>query len=268
MSSREPDPRDPNPFDIFETVMRLVGGDLPAELMRSSILPVPYPEEVMTPAMLPKMLGTAAARLSGSRNVQADPASEDAWALYLGLPQRHGSFEPSPFKPTKARNPATEYLRLTSGGWEKILNSYADIQGKGKPIELILQTLDRPVDMVRVDGKWTQPTGRVPTIQQGDAMDLQALAQFQLSHGRDERGPYIAMYDIWDLNQPLEGVVGTPFEIYDRLYYDPQTFEPIDLHRKKRVPSDPDSTRNLISSAADRVLRLFTTEKVEERRNK
>ena len=54
------------------------------------------------------------------------------------------------------------------------------------------------------------------------------MGNFQWTKGEDESGHYIAYYDRWDLDVPLErgeGFFGQPFEIYDRMYYDPITFE-------------------------------------------
>ncbi|MBP6060494.1 MAG: hypothetical protein KA515_00605 [Candidatus Pacebacteria bacterium] len=59
------------------------------------------------------------------------------------------------------------------------------------------------------------------------------MGNFKLSLGKDERGNYISYYDKWDLaNNQLEGIVGKPFEIYDRIYYDPNTFEPVSNPKK------------------------------------
>ncbi len=58
------------------------------------------------------------------------------------------------------------------------------------------------------------------------------MGQFTISLGKDERGSYIAYYDKSDyagvqVADKLDGFLGKSFEIYDRFYYDPVTFEPL-----------------------------------------
>ncbi len=66
------------------------------------------------------------------------------------------------------------------------------------------------------------------------------LGHYSLSIGRDERGCYLSYYDNWNLSfdeactgqrvsedKNLEW--GTPMEIYDRIYFDPKTLQPIDV---------------------------------------
>jgi len=61
------------------------------------------------------------------------------------------------------------------------------------------------------------------------------MGNFIGSKGQDKRGHYISYYDKWDLTPkifdkriPMEKIAGKPFEIYDRIYYDPRTGEMID----------------------------------------
>ena len=62
-----------------------------------------------------------------------------------------------------------------------------------------------------------------------EEVDTAIMWNYKLSVGLDERGYYISYYDIWDLSEiPIEGeesFIGNPFEIYDRIYYDHETFE-------------------------------------------
>ena len=51
------------------------------------------------------------------------------------------------------------------------------------------------------------------------------MGHFQGSRGNDDKGSYIAYYDIYDFNVPGNSFVGKSFEIYDRIYYNPETFE-------------------------------------------
>jgi hypothetical protein len=64
------------------------------------------------------------------------------------------------------------------------------------------------------------------------------LANFTMDRGEDERGPYISIYDRYDLDQvPLsDRLVGRPWEYYDRIHYNPDTYEPL-ADNEEDVPS-------------------------------
>ncbi len=134
------------------------------------------------------------------------PSREDAWRLYLGLSQEHKTFSISDFKPQKSSE-NIYYFSISS-----YFNDYekSDIQRIVGDIEFREQN--------------PHAKRRIPTI------DVQAnvMGAFSWSKGVDENGHYIAYYDKWDLSNPIEkiSIIGKPFEIYDRLYYDPVTFEP------------------------------------------
>lgn len=133
--------------------------------------------------------------------------TEDAWRFYLGLPQIKNSVTPSKFKPVKASNPNTQYYR-TDHVWDYLQAVVGGVEG-----------------LVNYIGKReSKPMGG----------PLQ-LGNFTLSKGQDERGHYLSYYDIYDFDVPGSKLVGKPFELYDRLYYDPKTFKPID--EKKLPPS-------------------------------
>ena len=61
------------------------------------------------------------------------------------------------------------------------------------------------------------------------------MGNYTLSAGEDERGPYISYYDKWDLGPQVGPAhirkaaqiskAGKPFDIYGRMYYDPETYE-------------------------------------------
>lgn len=58
------------------------------------------------------------------------------------------------------------------------------------------------------------------------------MGDYTVSAGEDEKGHYISYYDKWNLEKSLEGeegFLGKPYEIYDRIYYDQETGEKIEL---------------------------------------
>jgi hypothetical protein len=174
-------------------------------------------------------------------------AQEDAWAIWLGLPQPFGSFDVSPYRPSKSTNKKQIYVRLPSI-WSALANTPLDRD----PLAFGLDTAEfrsrsRMANDLRVNSNGIRNIlnylgDKDKVIVSGDDLvtsDLKpgaALANFTLSKGQDSRGHYISYYDIWDLHTPGAGSrIGRDFEIYDRLYYDPRTLEPIEQPRPSRV---------------------------------
>lgn len=63
-----------------------------------------------------------------------------------------------------------------------------------------------------------------------DRLIFDVMGNHTISLGMDEMGHYLSYYDRWDLSESIEGyggIAGKPFEIYDRIYYDSITFEPL-----------------------------------------
>lgn len=182
-------------------------------------------------------------------------ASEDAWAMYLGLPQQFKTWQVSPYAPTQAKDASVTYLRSPEI-WHDLMNGELELaeHSPTNPAPGYAKsdgTVRRILEMIG-------PSGRA-VVSGGNLMDQEgwgpngefltstvpfALADFTLSVGADERGPYISLYDIWDLDRiPGADQVGQPFEIYDRLYFDPNTLQPIwderqPQRRRRRFPSN------------------------------
>lgn len=140
--------------------------------------------------------------------------SEDAFALYLGLPQKHETFGISDYHPSVSKEKRC-YFKL---------NGYfgnSPEERKGRIYELLFS-----IDM----NSSPENPSRAPFFEN------HTLTHHTISKGEDERGHYISYYDRWDFEYPMEGkqgFFGKPFEIYDRIYYDPKTFEPIEVGSKK-----------------------------------
>lgn len=132
-----------------------------------------------------------------------DSAREDAWRLYLGLPQKYGTFDISDYQPQKGSGESKYYFKIK--GFTDYLT--------GRNPKLI--------------------RGLINGIQNADSprifQDKRVMGHYKVDCGQDERGYYLSYYDKWDLDIPLEqsGLFGKPFEIYDRIYYDPNNYEPL-----------------------------------------
>lgn len=133
----------------------------------------------------------------------------DAWRLYLGLPQIHNTFDISEYTPPEniRAHKDTPYYFKINGFWKDNLFSYG--------------TSDPPAVIKKI-------------VKQGSMRSLNVVSgNYWITTGADEKGHYIAYYDRWDLDKNKtegeKGFFGKPFELYDRLYYNPQTYESIGL---------------------------------------
>lgn len=128
---------------------------------------------------------------------------QDAWRMYLGLPQENNTFRVSTFSPSISKEKDKVYFSIND--FEKGLYRFEHFL-RGKEQKALMEDF---------------------------GADLPAfMGNFTVSKGQDERGHYLAYYDIWDLGQKsaqyaLKAGLGKPFEIYGRVYYDPKTFKAI-----------------------------------------
>lgn len=165
-----------------------------------------------------------------TQRLMAEPEREDAWLTYLGLPQKNGTLIPSRFQPTRGRGDGIRSYRvrdpllLLEGGITSGETQEYYRERQRSKVQWLVE------ELTKVRPNWPEfRRGRRPTVQEPD-VGYDIMGTFSWSHGEDEHGPYLAYYDRWDLDQnPVEGregKFGRPFEIYDRIYYDPRTFEP------------------------------------------
>ena len=65
------------------------------------------------------------------------------------------------------------------------------------------------------------------------------LGHFKMALGHDEKGYYISYHDVWNLEPGgISLDFGKPFEIYDRIYFDPQKIEGALAEQRKRIVED------------------------------
>lgn len=143
---------------------------------------------------------------------------QDAWKMYLTQPQENGSIHPSRYSPTISQEEDAEYYTLPG-----FLQEFAAKVGIDELLKRIAPdggTVLSPAEMVGGGSKtYDQST---------------VFGKAKFSQGHDEKGHYISIYDKYDFDVPMEREghgLGKPFEIYDRVYYDPQTFAIISENR-------------------------------------
>lgn len=133
---------------------------------------------------------------------------EDAWRWYLGLSQKHNTFGISDYKPEKSSD--DKYYYKINGFLDGLFKNYYDCDSS--------EAISSLIKSIKINGGSR-------TIESFD----KTMGRFSLFLGEDKKGKYFSYYDKWDLNVPTEklgaGLFGRTFEIYDRIYYNPETME-------------------------------------------
>lgn len=151
----------------------------------------------------------------------------DAWRMYLRLPQLYDTFSISTYRPSMAKEDKQYY---------KINNFWEDLMANGFRLNLkltYLQKFKTKGDTVKFiynqildnQQKHKNSDSSIVTFDMSSAI----MNRYKLSLGKDERGTYISYYDKWNLEgnsiEGEKGTIGKPFEIYDRIYFNTETFE-------------------------------------------
>ena len=191
--------------------------ELLSELVYNGVKPTGYLFFDTTISFLPRLL-------LGREN--AAPGREDFWRLYLGLPQQHNTFGVSDYQPSNSVENKYYYKihQFLNPYWKTSLGENVD--AREALLGLVLF-----IDERNIRG--------LPAIYPEDGYEV--MYSYKLSKGKDDKGHYISYYDIMDLGVGIKGSpdelgrVGKPFEVYDRIYYNPETFEVID---EKDLPAN------------------------------
>lgn len=151
----------------------------------------------------------------------ANPKNMDAWRMYLGLPQLHDTFGISEFKPEKSTEDI--YYYQIKGFKNGVVDE--DRRYFKKPESV---TIQRAVERAALeDDMRARDVGGMYNEDRQNGI----MGGYKLTLGKDAGGNYLAYYDKWKLDgtpEGKEGIVGKPFEIYDRIYYNPKTFEVVE----------------------------------------
>ncbi len=154
-------------------------------------------------------------------NQSYQKSRDDAWRFYLGLPQKYGTFSISDYQPKESKE--KKYYYSVPELEQKIFDLFreeSDNKDYLNPLRLV------PGDKY----------GRNPAhMKVGDSYVLQEpyiMGHYTLSYAQDERGHYLSYYDIWDINPIGRKIelgkmlkLGKSFEIYNRIYFNPETKE-------------------------------------------
>ncbi len=142
-----------------------------------------------------------------------DVYSEDAWKMYLGLPQTNKTFSISKYAPSKSKGNTKYYYSLPKEFEDELLSI---VKENKIPLNKINEFSFKNIYSE------TESRARV-------------LGNFKVDKGQDKKGTFISYYDKYDLSPKvpivgkidLEDVIGKPFEIYNRIYFTPSTMQRI-----------------------------------------
>lgn len=173
--------------------------------MFNNIRPIDYPSieggiKAITSGLMGK--GGAPPQMDAEGNYSIE---EEAWAKALGLNIPSKYIIPSEYKPTKAKDPNSSYYKLRPDIIDPAL------------------ILDEAKNLGLKEGDKTEISSLAPFVNE-NFMDPEAfsgidpLQGFQISVGRDEKGKYVAIYDKYDFEGPLNSLI-KPYEFYDRFYF-------------------------------------------------
>lgn len=164
------------------------------------------------------------------------PEREDAWRFYLGLPQENDTFGVSEFKPANSKE--DKYYYKINSWLEKFSQALIVEDRPGYlAVKEIVEAFDNMPEEGEQDIYWVKGRGDNYILSGDMRLDPQnpnklrngVMGNFKLSLGQDSKGHYISYYDKWDLGgsdiEGDKGLFGKPFEIYDRVYYNPDTHE-------------------------------------------
>jgi hypothetical protein len=152
--------------------------------------------------------GKLSGKLKGFPRPERLNASQDALNLNQGIPQKYNSFVYSNYKPSNSKEDS-QYYSLAPQYEDEIRQDLFE---------------RRNADFINSKDKFRQVKGS----HIADA----SLKDYQYSKGKDEKGDYVAYYDVNDYGNILDVLPNSnPFEIYGRIYYDKKTGKPITKHK-------------------------------------
>lgn len=146
------------------------------------------------------------------------PERDDAWRLYLGLPQLSGTFGISDYPRLGTED---KYYFKLNKYWDELIRDFGSLKAA-------VEILNSRTGGIATAGSDPELRGLANSKLPG--VTRRVMGAYTLGLGQDQKGHFIFYYDKWDLasfwaENPISKGVGKPMEIYDRLYYDPKTFE-------------------------------------------
>lgn len=154
--------------------------------------------------------------------------SWDAWRMYLGMPQQFGTFEISHFRPQSSTDDRYYYKLSSEALCSILVNMYDDDDSVSPETKVVREYLARVEDDFNLlsDKDASRSLDDDPNRAYQENL---IFGIYLVSKGEDALGHYVSYYDRWDFSTTGGWQsIGQPFEIYNRIYYDPETLEAFD----------------------------------------
>lgn len=150
---------------------------------------------------------------SGGRRSDAYGSLGDLYRYYGGIPLKNNTLYYSKYKPTLSKDKNANYIAIKDDKFiNEVKSNYNRVFNEGKLIK---------GQEFKINDNTYSVSGY------GAGNNSEAIGKYFISKGKDDNGDYISYYDVFDANQPSEGLnfgeklgVVKPFEIYDRIYLD------------------------------------------------
>ena len=165
----------------------------------------------------------------------------DLYRYYGGLPLQNNILQYSKTAPTDAKDKDAKYISINKDQvfLDEVWKNYLRVKSGNLSTTSQGDKEQKVKDGVwRVSGYSSGGPDHHRTKKQGNAHHSNAIGRYKLSEGKDDKGHFIQYYDKFDqgtgsgdfgdsIYDFVEGVTDArkPFEIYDRIYYNPQTME-------------------------------------------
>jgi hypothetical protein len=160
---------------------------------------------------------TSGRKVTDEESANVTQADKDAWAFYMGVPQKEKTVTRSSYAPTKSKTKNTKYYTVRNAypAFEDSVISQAQ-----RAFNTEKSFLKKVSD--KVYGNKDTPTKRT-----GVESSFRPLQNVTYGKGKDKKGNYYSIYDTYDFGIPGEKKIGNPYEVYDRVYYDSTTGKPL-----------------------------------------
>ena len=186
----------------------------------NSVNPDEYPLIEAIPA-----LGrfTSGRRVTDEESANVTQADKDAWAFYMGVPQKEKTVTRSEYSPTKTKN-------KTKTNYYTVRNAYPAFE------DSVVSNASKA--FAREKSFWQKASDKIygnkdtKDKRTGVESSFRPLQNVTYSRGKDKKGHYYSLYDTYDFDVPFSDKVGNPYEIYDRVYYDSTTGKPLSVKKQ------------------------------------
>lgn len=164
---------------------------------------------------------TSGRKVTDEESKNVTQADKDAWAFYMGIPQKEKTVTRSKYTPKESKTKTNYYT---------VRNAYPAFEDS--VISNATKAFNNEKDF------WKKASDKVfgnkdtKNRRTGVESSFRPLQNVTYSKGKDKKGNYYSIYDTYDFDVPFSDKIGKPYEIYDRVYYDSKTGKPLSVKKQ------------------------------------